>query len=90
LIGTWVANINARGTGVMELRADGTMVVTVTHATGRRAVITGTWAVVSEAGNNVRFRRTANGSSEDTDINFLDASTFTITGPNGGLTYRRR
>ncbi len=66
------------------------MVVTISHAAGRRAVITGTWTVVSESGGIVCFRRTAKDSSEDADINFIDANTFTINGPNGGLTYRRR
>lgn len=89
LIGTWDTVIAARGTAVMELRVDGTMIVTVARAAGGQATVNGRWEA-SGTGDRLRFRRISPGSDVTTDIQFSDVNTFTILGEAGGLTYRRR
>jgi hypothetical protein len=90
LVGTWDVNIAARGASVMELRRDGTMTLIVTHKSGLKATIHGTWDVVSESGNRLGLRRTSPDSDGTVDIQFTDPNTFVVLGPNGGLVYRRR
>lgn len=91
LVGVWFADMmNGKGSSVMELRPNGTMIVTVTHKNGLQATIHGSWDVVSESGNRMSLRRITDDSDGTVDIQFTDPNSFVIVSQGGGMVYRRR
>lgn len=91
LVGVWLADmINGKGSSVMDLRSNGTMIMTISHKNGLQTTIQGSWEVALESGNRMSLRRTSPQADGTIEIQFTDANTFIVLGQGGGMFYRRR